>query len=110
VLGVVSALPDEGKTTVAEGFAAFLAKSGARTLLIDGDLRNPSMTRTLGYENSPGLLEMVVDKSPFDEVVITDQRYRFDFLPSSTRIKPSNSSDILNSPAIKQTLKAAKSE
>ncbi len=56
-IGLISALPGEGKTTVATSFAAFVAKSGARTLLIDADLRNPSMTRTLGYSNAPGLAE-----------------------------------------------------
>ena len=110
VVGIVSALPGEGKTTVAAGFAAFVAKSGARTLLIDADLRNPSLTRTLGYPNEPGLLDMIADKSPFDDLVITDTKYAFDFLPSSTRIKPSNSSDILNSPAMRQMLKNSKSE
>jgi polysaccharide biosynthesis transport protein len=110
VIGIVSALPGEGKTTVAAGFAAFVAKSGGHTLVVDADLRNPSMTRTLGYVDAPGLLELVADKSPFSDLVITDSTYKFDFLPSSTRIKPSNSSDILNSPAMKQMLKAAKSD
>src|SRR6266849_3392226 len=109
VIGIVSALPGEGKTTVAIGFAAFVAKSGARTLLIDADLRNPSMTRALGYINAPGLVNMVADKSDFDDLVITDSKFKFDFLPSSTRMKPSNSSDILNSPAMKDMLRAAKS-
>jgi polysaccharide biosynthesis transport protein len=109
VIGIVSALPGEGKTTVATGFAAFVAKSGARTLLIDADLRNPSMTRALGYVNAPGLVNMVADESNFDDLVITDSKFKFDFLPSSTRMKPSNSSDILNSPAIKDMLRAAKS-
>jgi succinoglycan biosynthesis transport protein ExoP len=108
VIGIVSALPGEGKTTVATGFAAFVAKSGARTLLIDADLRNPSMTRSLGYANAPGLVNMVADKSDFDDLVITDSKFKFDFLPSS-RMKPSNSSDILNSPAMKDMLRAAKS-
>jgi capsular exopolysaccharide synthesis family protein len=110
VIGMVSALPGEGKTTVATSFAAFVAKSGARTLLIDADMRNPTMTRTLGYANAPGLLNMVADKSDFDDLVITDSKYKFDFLPSSTRIKPTNSSDILNSPAMKDMLRAAKSD
>ena len=110
VVGIVSALPGEGKTTVAASFAAFVAKSGSRVLLIDADLRNPSMTNTLGYANAPGLLDMVADKSSFDDLVITDTEYKFDFLPSSTRIKPSNSSDILNSPAMRQMLKAAKND
>jgi succinoglycan biosynthesis transport protein ExoP len=107
VIGIVSALPGEGKTTVATSFAAFVAKSGARTLLVDADLRNPSMTRALGYTNAPGLLNLIAEKSDFEDLVITDSKYKFDFLPSSTKIKPSNSSDILNSPKLKDMLKAA---
>jgi polysaccharide biosynthesis transport protein len=107
VIGIVSALPGEGKTTIAATFAAFIAKSGARTLLIDGDLRNPSISNTLGYRNSPGLLDLVTNKSSVQELVIHDLKYKFDFLPSSTQIKPSNSSDILTSPAVKQMLKVA---
>jgi polysaccharide biosynthesis transport protein len=110
VVGIVSALPGEGKTTVAAGFAAFVAKSGSRTLLIDADLRNPSMTRTLGYPDAPGLLELVTDKASVGDLIITDFKHKFDFLPASARIKPSNSSDLLNSPAIKQMLKAVRSD
>lgn len=110
VIGIVSALPGEGKTTVAAAFASFVAKSGGRTLLIDADLRNPSMTKTLGYSDSPGLLDMVANKSPFEDLLITDSEFKFDFLPASTRIKPSNSSDILNSLAMRQLLKTAKSD
>jgi succinoglycan biosynthesis transport protein ExoP len=109
LIGIVSALPGEGKTTVAVGFAAFLAKGGARTLLIDADLRNPSMTRALGYAGTPGLLNVAADKSEFRDVLIADKIFKFDFLPSSTQIKPSNSSDILNSPKMKHVLKQAKS-
>ncbi|MBV8920750.1 polysaccharide biosynthesis tyrosine autokinase [Bradyrhizobium sp.] len=110
VVGIVSALPGEGKTTVAAGFAAFVARGGARTLLIDGDLRNPSLSSTFGYTNTPGLVELVAEKSSFEDLVITDSKYKLDFLPSATRIKPPNSSDILNSPTMKQTLKAAASK
>ena len=108
VIGIVSALPGEGKTTVAAGFSSFVAKSGSRTLLIDADLRNPSMTRTLGYPDTPGLVELVTEKSSFGDLVITDSKQKFDFLPASTHIKPSNSADLLNSPAIKQLLKTAR--
>jgi capsular exopolysaccharide synthesis family protein len=110
VIGIVSALPGEGKTTVAAGFAAFTARSGSRTLLIDADLRNPSMTKTFGYANAPGILDLVADNSDFRNLVITDSKYKFDFLPSSSRIKPTNSSDILNSPAMKQMLTTAKND
>ena len=106
IIGMVSALPGEGKTTVATSFAAFVAKSGSRTLLVDADLRNPSMTRALGYANAPGLLNLIADKSDFEDLVITDSKYKFDFVPSSTKTKPSNSSDILNSPTLKDMLKS----
>lgn len=109
VIGMVSALPGEGKTTVAAAFASFVAKNGARTLLIDADLRNPSMTRTLGYSGHPGILNLVADKSDFDELVISDSNLKFDFLPSSTQIKPTNSADVLNSATMKDFLKAARS-
>jgi exopolysaccharide transport family protein len=110
IIGFVSALPGEGKTTVAAAFGAFVARNGGRTLLIDADLRNPSLTRTLGYNDALGVLDLVADKSSFDELIITDSKHKFDFLPASTRLKPSNSSDILNSPAMKQMFKAAKND
>jgi succinoglycan biosynthesis transport protein ExoP len=109
VVGMISALPGEGKTTVAASLADFLAKSGNRTLLIDADLRNPSLSKMLGYADAPGLLDVVANQTSFDDLVITDSKHKFDFLPSATRIKPSNSSDILSSPAMKQLLKSAKS-
>jgi succinoglycan biosynthesis transport protein ExoP len=108
VIGIVSALPGEGKTTVAAGVAAFIARSGGRTLLIDADLRNPTMTNSLGYADTPGLLDMVADKKSYEDLVVTDTKHKFDFLPSSTQIRPSNSSDILTSPAVKQMFKSAR--
>jgi succinoglycan biosynthesis transport protein ExoP len=110
IVGMVSALPGEGKTTVAASFAAFLAKSGSKTLLIDADLRNPSLTRGLGYQDEPGLLNLVAERVDFRDLVISDPKYMFDFFPASTRIKPANSSDILTSAAMKDMLKAASAE
>jgi exopolysaccharide transport family protein len=107
IIALVSALPGEGKTTVAASFAAFVAKSGSRVLVVDADLRNPSMTNTLGYKSAPGLLDLVAGDASFDDLVITDTKYKFDFLPAAARIKPLNSSDILNAPQFSQMLKTA---
>jgi exopolysaccharide transport family protein len=110
VIGIVSALPGEGKTTVATAFGAFAAKNGARTLLIDADLRNPSMTRLLGHAAAPGLLNLAAGEMNFDRLVITDEKYKFDFLPASTQLEFSNSSDVLNSTVIKDMLKKARGD
>lgn len=109
VIGMVSALPGEGKTTVSTAFAAFVAKTGARTLLVDADLRNPSMTISLGHAGAPGLLHMAADGLDYERLVITDSRYKFDFLPASTNFEFSNSSDVLKSPAVRDMLKKAAS-
>jgi polysaccharide biosynthesis transport protein len=51
IIGVVSLLPGEGKTTVTKNFASLLALQGARTLLVDADTRNPGLTRGIGCES-----------------------------------------------------------
>lgn len=55
VLLVSSAVPGEGKTTVAANLALALAQKGSRTLLVDCDLRNPSIAAVLGEKGSRGL-------------------------------------------------------
>jgi succinoglycan biosynthesis transport protein ExoP len=110
LIGVVSSLPGEGKTTIAMGFAAFAANSGLRTLLIDADMRNPSISRTLGYGDRPGLVDLATDRLDLSTTVIADPRFHFDVLPSSTKFKPANSADVLVSPAVRSALKRAASE
>ena len=61
VILVTSALPDEGKTTTALALARTYALSGQRTLLMDADLRKPSLHRHLGYEPQTGFLDYLRD-------------------------------------------------
>jgi receptor protein-tyrosine kinase len=57
-LGLTSALPGDGKSTISVGLAAALAREpGRRILLVEADMRQPSLTPTLGLPPAPGLSE-----------------------------------------------------
>jgi Mrp family chromosome partitioning ATPase len=63
-IGVVSTAPDEGKTTVAMGLAAALARSSShRVLLLEADLRQPSLERYLGLPRVDGVAEWLTGQS-----------------------------------------------
>jgi capsular exopolysaccharide synthesis family protein len=65
VLLVTSAAPSEGKSTTALSLAIQFAEAGKRVLLVDADLRNPSLHRDLGMESSHGLTNYLAgDASP----------------------------------------------
>lgn len=71
VLLVSSAIPGEGKTTVAANLAVSLARKGSRVLIVDCDLRNPSVAKTLNLENENGLAEYMAGKLAVRDMIRT---------------------------------------
>jgi len=69
VILVTSAVEHEGKTTFASQLAASLARSGKRTLLLDGDLRHPNVHFALGLDLRAGLPELLRGEIGNDEAV-----------------------------------------
>jgi capsular exopolysaccharide synthesis family protein len=59
VLAVVSPFPSEGKSVIAANCAVVLAQHGERVLLVDGDLRQPSLHRTFETTRTPGLSDVL---------------------------------------------------
>lgn len=70
VLLVTSAQAAEGKTTTSEAIARTLARLGKRVLLVDGDLRRPSIHRRLGVSNERGLSTLLTTGDTLDSAVI----------------------------------------
>ena len=69
VILVTSAVEHEGKTTFASQLAASLARTGKRTLLLDGDLRHPNVHLALGLDLRAGLPELLRGEITNDEAV-----------------------------------------
>lgn len=109
VIGVVSLLPGEGKSTVAANYAGLLASRGARTLLIDGDLRKPALTHRLGLGGAQaGIVEAVMNEQPWQSVAATDNETHLSVIPAVMRGQLTHTSELLSGPAFRRFLDNAK--
>lgn len=97
IIGVVSTLPGEGKSTVSINLAQSLAQSG-QTVLIDADLRNPGATRAIGQHANEGLLEVLLEGKSYSDLLLHDNETGLDFLPAVVRRRVTHSADLLSSP------------
>lgn len=77
---VTSSRPSEGKSTTAYAAALSLARIGKRVLLIDGDLRNPSMHRAIGVENEIGMSSLLSDNAELEQVTHRTHQPGLDFV------------------------------
>lgn len=99
---ITSAGPNEGKTTTAMNLAVVMADSGARVVLVDADLRKPSVAKVLGIEGGVGLSDLLVGKVTFEDVLQQFGRKQLFVLPAG-RIPP-NPSELLGSKAMGKVL------
>ncbi|WP_454851913.1 polysaccharide biosynthesis tyrosine autokinase [Promicromonospora soli] len=107
VLVVTSSVPGEGKSTTSINLASTFAESGSRVLLIDSDMRRPSIATTLGLEDAAGLTTAIVGRAAMTDLV---QRYgpgRLDVLPLGPI--PPNPHQLIASDATRDLIAAARS-
>ncbi|MBO9099404.1 MULTISPECIES: polysaccharide biosynthesis tyrosine autokinase [unclassified Rhizobium] len=104
VIGVASTLPTEGKSTISMNFAELLAMQGARTLLIDCDLRNPGTTLSLARHAEAGLVEVLTEGRPMKELLLLNDKTRLAFLPAVVKRRIPHSSQLLSSSAMNELL------
>ena len=96
---VASALPKEGKTSIALSLAHVLASAGHSVVLVDCDLRQPTAHKIFGVHSQPGLVEVLLRKASLVEVLATDPRSGLRFVPAG---EPAlNPAGLLGSPPMK---------
>lgn len=106
---VTSAMPGEGKTITASNLAIVMAQSGKRTLLIDADLRRPSMHRIFHQDRAPGLTDLLIsdngmssDSAPGEFIRPTDVENLY-LMTSGTHV--SNPGALLPSEKMRELVK-----
>jgi Mrp family chromosome partitioning ATPase len=125
VLAFVSAGAQEGKSTSAVNLAIALAQDGKRVLLVDADLRKPTIHERLGLEQVPGLSEVLLGTTHYTEAIrtVTDLMLgalgveqvvnapgidNLNILPSGKR--PDNPAEFMNSPRLNELIEVVRKE
>lgn len=104
-LFVTSSRPGEGKSTTAFALAHNLARIGKRVLLLDLDLRNPSMHRVLGVSNDHGMSSILSGAATLSEVVQRPEQTSLWFVPCGPL--PPNPAELLGGTRIQEFLRDA---
>jgi len=103
----VSGGAGEGKSTTIFNLATIFAQQGSRVLIVDSDLRRPSLHKLFNVANNLGLTNLLLKQNKLEEVVQTTSLPTLDFLPSGKL--PSSSIGILNSGAMRAFVDEVKS-
>ena len=102
---ITSSVPNEGKSTTALTLAVHFAQLGKRVLLIDGDLRNPTLHKTLGIGNSLGLSNCLAGAAKPQDVIHVPPEANLHVIPSGPL--PPNPAELLAGPRLLSLLTVA---
>jgi exopolysaccharide transport family protein len=97
VVLITSSIPQEGKSTIALSLAFSAIKAGLRTVIIDGDLRHPSVSRFFGLEKGPGLVDLLTGTGGLEQTVLSSNGLTI--VPAGS--KSQNPPDLLGSARMK---------
>ena len=103
VIGFTSALPNEGKSTIAAAVAQLTATAGGRVIIVDCDLRIPSLSRRLAPNATVGIGDVISGARSLEETVWKDPATNLFFLPA-IKTAPLFSSEVLGSEPTKSLI------
>ncbi len=107
VIGITSAIRGEGKSTTSINLSYTLAETGKRVLLIDADLRIPSVSKKLDIPATPGLSNVLISECSFNDAL-----WKSPDLPNwhvlAAGVIPPNPTEMLGSSHIKELIASLK--
>jgi succinoglycan biosynthesis transport protein ExoP len=107
IVGVISVLPNEGKSAISKNLGSLLSHLGAHTLLIDADLRNPGLTRAIAPRAEQGLVQAVLEGVPITDLLLHEQESKLLVLPAVVHRRLSHTAEFLASAGMKSVMQQA---
>lgn len=104
IIGITSIFPAEGKSTTSKNFATLISQLGANTILIDCDLRNPGLTRSILPDAKAGLVEAIVEDLPLNELWYFEEESQLTIVPTILKRRISHTSEMVGSPMMRRIL------
>lgn len=108
VLLITSTFPGEGKSTVSTNLAITVSQTGLKVLIVDGDLRRPSLHTRFGHSKEPGLSDILVGDCTVAAAIHTTGITGLDFISAGTT--PPNPAELLGSRKMRDFLEAMRGE
>ncbi len=105
---ITSSAPQEGKTTIAVNLAGSFAHSKKKVLLIDCDLRKPSVHKLFGVNRTPGLIDYLIGNAKLNEVLTVSKISNLSYISAGTI--PPNPAEMLDSQEMRSFLKKMRDE
>jgi polysaccharide biosynthesis transport protein len=96
IVGITSALPNEGKSTIAASLAQLIAHAGKQVIIVDCDLRNPTLSANLAPNAGAGIIDVLSGARSLEETVWRDPKTNLAFLPVAKRTQIFHTSEILS--------------
>jgi len=105
VLLITSAQPGEGKTTTSFAIASSFARMGKTVLLIDADMRRPSLHRRVNSSNERGLSSLLTSRDPLDSAIVPSALANLSLMTSGAI--PPSPTELLSSARLEQIVQEA---
>lgn len=108
IICITSSKKDEGKTTVLSNLGVSFAKIDKKVLLIDADLRNPSISKMFDTSNTQGLMDILLGKRNIQDCVKKTKQENLYILTGGTI--PPNPAEVLSSKKMSEFIESIKDE
>jgi len=102
IVGITSSLPNEGKSTIAASLAQLIGHAGKRVIVVDCDLRNPSLSENLTPGATIGIIEVISGARSLEDTIWRDPKTNLDILPVAKRGPLFHTSEILSAEQTKK--------